>query len=175
MQYLFSIGHSLYPCIFNSPIIIPMHCLFFIGRSLHPHIFLYLRISFFPVLTLLILSMTRCIYQLHLPGSLLVKAIYYKWDSTKYFSNYQAIQYHECPCTLGSLLNKTSVSHGTLYLVLGFVGIHFDATSRCTSTKFSYSSFGVAFSVFSCSVSNLFLNSNTYLSLICLLLRRAQS
>ena len=67
------------------------------------------------------------------------------------------------------------VSQGTLYLVLGFVGIHFDAASRCASTKFSYSLFGVPFSVFSCSVSNLFLSSNTYLSLISLLLSRAQS
>ncbi len=30
-----------------------------------------------------------------------------------------------------------SVSQGTLYLVLGFVGIHFSAASRCASTKFS--------------------------------------
>ena len=68
-----------------------------------------------------------------------------------------------------------NVSHGTLYLVQGFVGIYFAAASRCALTKFSYLSFGVPFSVFSCSVSNLFLNSNTYLSLISLLLRRAQS
>ena len=59
-----------------------------------------------------------------------------------------------------------NVSHGTLYLVQGFVEIHFDAASTCASTKFSYSSFGVPFSVFSCSISNLFLNSNTYLSLV---------
>ena len=65
--------------------------------------------------------------------------------------------------------------HGALCLVLGFVGIHFDAASRCASTKFSYSSFGVLFSVFSRSVLNLFLISNAYLSLISLLLRRAQS
>ena len=45
-----------------------------------------------------------------------------------------------------------NVSHGTLYLVLGFVGIHFATASRCALTKFSYSSFGVPFSVFSCSV-----------------------
>ena len=57
----------------------------------------------------------------------------------------------------------------------GFVGIHFAAASRSALTKFSYSSFGVPFSVISCSVSNLFLNSNTYLSLISLLSRRAQS
>ena len=68
-----------------------------------------------------------------------------------------------------------NISHGTLYLVLGFVGIQFAAASRCALTKFSYSSFGVPISVFSCNVSNLFLNSNTYLSLISLLFRRAQS
>ena len=68
-----------------------------------------------------------------------------------------------------------NVSQGTLYLVLGFVGIQFAAALRCALTKFSYSSFGVLFFVFCCTVSNLFLNSNTYLSLISLLLRRAQS
>ena len=67
-----------------------------------------------------------------------------------------------------------NVSHGTLCLVLGFVGIHFDAASRCALTKFSYSSFGLPFSVFY-SASNPFLNSNTYLSLISLSLKRAQS
>ena len=68
-----------------------------------------------------------------------------------------------------------NVSHGTLYLVLSFVGIHFAAASRCALTKFSYSSFAIPSSVFSCSISNLFLNSTTYLSLKSLLLRRAQS
>ena len=68
-----------------------------------------------------------------------------------------------------------SASHGTLYLILGFVGIHFATASRCALTKFSYTSFGLPFSVFSCSVSNLFLNSYTYLSLISLLLRRTNS
>ena len=68
-----------------------------------------------------------------------------------------------------------TVSHATLYLVLGFVGILFATASRCASAKFSYPSFGVPLSVFSCSVSNRFLNSNTYLFLISLLLRRAQS
>ena len=53
--------------------------------------------------------------------------------------------------------------------------MYFAAASRCALTKFSYSSFGVLFSVFSCSVSNLFLNSNTYLSLTSLLFNRAQS
>ena len=67
------------------------------------------------------------------------------------------------------------VSHGTLCLVLSFVGMHFAAASRFGLTKFSYSSFGVLFSVLSCSVSCLFLNSNTYLSLISLLFKRAQS
>ena len=67
-----------------------------------------------------------------------------------------------------------NISHGTLNLVLGFVGIYFVAASWCVLTKFSYSSFGEPISVFSCNVLNLFLNSNT-LSLISLLLRRAQS
>ena len=62
----------------------------------------------------------------------------------------------------------TNVSHGTVYLVLGFVGIHFVAASWCALTKFSYLSFGVPFSVFSCSISNLFLSSSTYSSLISL-------
>ena len=53
--------------------------------------------------------------------------------------------------------------------------MYFAAASRCALMKFSYSSFGVLFSVFSCSVSNLFLNSNTYLSLTSLLFNRAQS
>ena len=44
------------------------------------------------------------------------------------------------------------VSHGILYLVLSFVGIHFAVASMCALTKFSYSSFGVLFFVFSCSV-----------------------
>ena len=66
-----------------------------------------------------------------------------------------------------------NVSHGTLNLVLSFVGMYFAAASRCALMKFSYSSFGVCISVFSCSASNLFLNANTYLSLISLLLRRA--
>ena len=39
----------------------------------------------------------------------------------------------------------TNVSHGNLYLVLGFVGIQFTAASRYALTKFSYSLFGVLF------------------------------
>ena len=68
-----------------------------------------------------------------------------------------------------------NVSHGTLDLVLCFVSMYFAAASQWALTKFSYLSFGVRVSVFSCSTSNLFLNAITYLSLISLLLRRAQS
>ena len=68
-----------------------------------------------------------------------------------------------------------NVSQGTLYLVLSFYGIYFTAASTCALTKFLYSSFGVLSSVFSCSVLNLFVNSNTYLSLLSLLFKRAQS
>ena len=68
----------------------------------------------------------------------------------------------------------TNVCYGTLDLVLSFVSMHFTAASSCALTKFSYSSFGVRISVF-CRASNLFLNANTYLSQISLLLRRGQS
>ena len=81
----------------------------------------------------------------------------------------------EAVFTSASFSLTANDSHGTLHLVLGFVGIQFAVASRCVLTKFSYSSFGVPFFVFFCSVSNLFLNSNTYLSLISLLLRRSQS
>ena len=47
-----------------------------------------------------------------------------------------------------------NVSHGTLNLVLSFVGIHFAAASRFALTKFSYSSFGVRISVFCCRASD---------------------
>ena len=67
-----------------------------------------------------------------------------------------------------------NVSHGTLDLVLCFDGMYFTAASQWVLTKYSYSSFGVHVSVFYCA-SNLFLNAITYLSLIYLLLRRAQS
>ena len=63
-----------------------------------------------------------------------------------------------------------NVSLWTLDLVLYFV-----AASRRALTKFSYSSFGVRVTVFSCNASNLLLNAITYLSVISLLLRRAQS
>ena len=67
----------------------------------------------------------------------------------------------------------TNVSHGTLDLVLCFVGMHFAAASRWALTKSLYLSFGVHVSVFC--ASNLFLNAITYLPLISLLLRKAQS
>ena len=67
-----------------------------------------------------------------------------------------------------------SVSYRTLDLVLCLVGMHSAAASKWVLMKFSYSSFGVCVSVF-CSASNLFLSANVYLSLISLLLRRAQS
>ena len=67
-----------------------------------------------------------------------------------------------------------NVSHGTLGLALCLVSIHSATASKCALTKFSYSSFGVCVSVFSCSASNLFLNINAYLFLISLLIRRDQ-
>ena len=69
----------------------------------------------------------------------------------------------------------SNVFHVTLYLVLCFVGMYFAAASWWALTKFSYSSFEVCISVFSCSASNLFLNAITYSSLISLLLSRAHS
>ena len=67
-----------------------------------------------------------------------------------------------------------NVSHGPLGLVLCLVCMHSIAASKWTLTKFSYLSFGVCVSVF-CSVLNLFLSANIYLSLISLLISRAQS
>ena len=69
----------------------------------------------------------------------------------------------------------TGVSHGTLELVLCLVGMHSAVVSKWALTKFSYSSFGLCVSVFSCSASNLFLSANAYLSLISLLLSKNQS
>ena len=79
----------------------------------------------------------------------------------------------EAVFTFACFFVTANVSHGTLDLVLRFVSMHFAAASRCALMKFSYSSFGVRISVFSCSASNLFLNA--YISLISLLLRRTQS
>ena len=81
--------------------------------------------------------------------------------------------YLEAVFTSARFSLTANVSHSTLDLVLSFVGVHFAAASRCALTKFSYSSFEVRISVFSCCTSNLFLNANTYLSLISLLLRRS--
>ena len=68
-----------------------------------------------------------------------------------------------------------NVSHGILWLVLCLVGMHSAATSQWSLKKFSYSSFRVCVSIFSCSASNLFLSANGYLSLIFMLLSRDQS
>ena len=68
-----------------------------------------------------------------------------------------------------------NVSHGTLGLVLCLFGIYFSAASKWALTKFSYSSFEVCVSVFSCSASNLFLCANAYLSLTSLLFSRDKS
>ena len=76
--------------------------------------------------------------------------------------------------TFARLSLTANVSHGTLCLNLCLVGMHSAATSKWALTKFSYSSFGKCVSVF-CSASNFFLNAKAYLSLISLLLSRAQS
>ena len=68
-----------------------------------------------------------------------------------------------------------NVSHGILDFVLCLVGMHSAVTSKWVLTKFSYSSFGVCISVFSCSALNLFLSANAYLFLISRLLSRDQS
>ena len=69
----------------------------------------------------------------------------------------------------------TTVSDGTLDLALCLVCILPDAASMWVLTKFLYSSFGVSVSDISRSASNLFLCVSEYLSLISLLLSRAQS
>ena len=68
-----------------------------------------------------------------------------------------------------------NVSHGTLCLAFCLVGMHSTAASMWVLTKFSFSSFGVYVSDFSCSASNAFLIVYVYLSLISLLLSREQS
>ena len=67
------------------------------------------------------------------------------------------------------------VSHGTLSLSLCLVSMHSAAASKWALTKFSYSSFGIFVSDFSCSALNLFLSVNAYLCLISLLLSRDKS
>ena len=78
--------------------------------------------------------------------------------------------FHAC-----TLFLNANVSHRTLGLALSLLGMHSAAASKWALTKFSYSSFGVCVSVFSCRTSNSFLNVNAYLSLISLLLSRNQS
>ena len=68
-----------------------------------------------------------------------------------------------------------NVSHRTLDFVLSLVGMNSAAASYWALTKFSYSSFGVCVSAFSCRASYLFLCANAYLSLISLLSIRAKS
>ena len=81
----------------------------------------------------------------------------------------------EAVFTSSRFVLTANISHGTLGLDLCLVGMHSAATSRWAWTKFSYSSFGVCVSDFSCSASNLFLSVNIYLSLISQLLSRDQS
>ena len=69
----------------------------------------------------------------------------------------------------------TNISHGTLGLAFCLVGMHSAAAFKWALTKFSYSSFAVCVSDFSCSASNLFLSFNAYSFLISLLLSRDQS
>ena len=54
------------------------------------------------------------------------------------------------------IILTANVSHGTLDFVLCLVGMNSAAASKCALTKFSYSSFGVGVSVFSCRTSYLF-------------------
>ena len=68
-----------------------------------------------------------------------------------------------------------NVSHGILDFILCLVGMNSAAAFKWALTKFSYSLFGVCVCVFSCRASYLFLSVIAYLSLISLLLRRAQS
>ena len=70
--------------------------------------------------------------------------------------------YLEAVFTSARFSLTANVSHGTLDLVLSFVDMHFTAASRGALMKFSYSSFGVRTSVFSCSALNLFLNTHTH-------------
>ena len=59
-----------------------------------------------------------------------------------------------------------NVSHGTLDVVLCFVGMYFAAAFWWALTKFSYFSFEVRVSVSPCSASNFFLNAIAYVSLL---------
>ena len=81
----------------------------------------------------------------------------------------------EAVFTFARFFLTANVSHGTLGLALCLVSMHSAAASQWALTKFSYSSFGVCVSDFSCSASNLFLSVDVYLSLISMLLSRDQS
>ena len=70
-------GHAMF--LLNWLRLIPTHCLFSIGHGLDP------RISAFLAVTLLFLSTTGCIYQLHPPTSSPVNAIYYKKPILSYY------------------------------------------------------------------------------------------
>ena len=81
----------------------------------------------------------------------------------------------EAVFTVARFFLTANVSHGILGLALCLVGMHYAATFKWALTKFSYSSFGICVSIFSYSVSNLFLSVNAYSSLISLLLSKDQS
>ena len=72
------------------------------------------------------------------------------------------LSYLEAVFTFARFFLTANVSDGTLCLVLCLVGMHSAATWKWALTKFSYSSFGVCVSVFSCSASNLFLSVNPF-------------
>ena len=124
----------------------------------------------------LILSIWFCMYSVcsfrHMLGNSFC-AFFFSFRAIVFFGFF--LFYLEAILTSARFSLTAKVSHGTLYLVLGFVGIKLAAASRCVLIKFSYSSFEVPFSDFSCRASNLFLKSNTYLSVISQLLKRAQS
>ena len=68
------------------------------------------------------------------------------------------LQLHlEAIFTSARFVPTATVSHEAIDFALCLVGMHSTAASRWALTKFSYSSFGVCVSDFSCSVSNLFL------------------
>ena len=74
--------------------------------------------------------------------------------------------------TLSCFFLTVSISHGTLCLVLGLVGIRSTAAaSMWALKKFSYSSLGVCVLDIFWRVSNLFLTVTVYLLLISLLVK----
>ena len=123
----------------------------------------------------LILSIWFCMYSVCSFRYMLANSFYAFFSFRAFVFVGFFLLHLEAVFTFAHFSLTANVSQGTLDLVLGFVGKYFAAASRCALKKFSYSSFGVSISIFSCCASNLFLNANTYLSLISLLLRRAQS